>query len=209
MRKQGHFGVRRLVAALVCGGLAPQLFESGRDKSRATKAVTSYRNAKRERAAAPNRLQLSLLSRSKPFTYHAPLNCARGGLTMKHSSLIPVERIEKAIYLIRSEKVMLDRDLADLYGVPTKAFNQAVKRHQDRFPPDFMFQLTMQEAREWWSEETARRLTDIVLREPMGEETGGGQAERRPPAWFPVVCDHRLLSRSPSGCPDVLHKPIR
>ena len=42
---------------------------------------------------------------------------------MKHSSLIPVERIEKAIYLIRSEKVMLDRDLADLYGVPTKAFN--------------------------------------------------------------------------------------
>ena len=77
---------------------------------------------------------------------------------MKHSSLIPVERIEKAIYLIRSEKVMLDRDLADLYGVPTKAFNQAVKRHQDRFPRDFMFQLTMQEAREWWSEETARRL---------------------------------------------------
>jgi len=42
---------------------------------------------------------------------------------VKHSSLIPVERIEKAIYLIRSEKVMLDRDLADLYGVPTKAFN--------------------------------------------------------------------------------------
>ena len=70
---------------------------------------------------------------------------------MKHSSLIPVERIEKAIYLIRSEKVMLDRDLADLYGVPTKAFNQAVKRHADRFPSDFMVQLTMQEAREWWS----------------------------------------------------------
>jgi hypothetical protein len=82
-------------------------------------------------------------------------NCARGGLTMKDSSLILVERIEKAIYLIRNEKVMLDRDLADLYGVPTKAFNQAVKRHKDRFPPDFMFQLTMQEAREWWSEETA------------------------------------------------------
>jgi hypothetical protein len=73
-------------------------------------------------------------------------NCARGGLTMKNSSLIPVERIEKAIYLIRGEKVMLDRDLADLYGAPTKAFNQAVKRHTDRFPPDFMFQLTEQEA---------------------------------------------------------------
>ncbi len=77
---------------------------------------------------------------------------------MKHSSLIQVERIEKAIYLIRGEKVMLDRDLADLYGVPTKAFNQAVKRHKDRFPPDFMFQLTMQEARESWSEEPASRL---------------------------------------------------
>jgi hypothetical protein len=77
---------------------------------------------------------------------------------VKHSSLIPAERIEKAIYLIRGEKVILDRDLADLYGVPTKAFNQAVKRHKDRFPPDFMFQLTMQEAREWWSEETASRL---------------------------------------------------
>jgi ORF6N domain len=77
---------------------------------------------------------------------------------VKHSSLISVERIEKTIYLIRGEKVMLDRDLADLYGVPTKAFNQAVKRHKDRFPPDFMFQLTMQEAREWWSEEPASRL---------------------------------------------------
>ena len=59
---------------------------------------------------------------------------------------IPLERIEKAIYLIRDEKVMLDRDLAVLYGVTTKAFNQAVKRHKDRFPSDFMFQLTMEEA---------------------------------------------------------------
>ena len=77
---------------------------------------------------------------------------------VEHSSLIPVERIERAIYLIRGEKVMLDRDLADLYGVPTKAFNQAVKRHADRFPQDFMFQLTMEEARKWWSEETESRL---------------------------------------------------
>jgi ORF6N domain-containing protein len=45
---------------------------------------------------------------------------------VKDSSLIPVERIEKAIYLIRGEKVMLDRDLAKLYGVSTKVFNQAV-----------------------------------------------------------------------------------
>ncbi len=65
---------------------------------------------------------------------------------MKDSSLIPVERIEKAIFNIRGEKVMLDRDLAHLYGVPTKAFNQTVKRHADRFPADFMFQLIEQEA---------------------------------------------------------------
>jgi phage regulator Rha-like protein len=58
---------------------------------------------------------------------------------------IPVERIEKSIYLIRREKVMLDRALASLYGVSTKAFNQAVKRHKERFPSDFMFQLSIEE----------------------------------------------------------------
>ena len=58
---------------------------------------------------------------------------------------IPVERIEKAIYLIRGEKVMLDRDLAELYEVQTKALNQAVRRNRDRFPSDFMFQLTKEE----------------------------------------------------------------
>ncbi len=72
-------------------------------------------------------------------------NCA-GGLAMKDSSLIPVERIEKAIYLIRGEKVMLDSDLATLYGVETKAVNRAAKRNLKRFPPDFMFQLTAEES---------------------------------------------------------------
>jgi hypothetical protein len=64
---------------------------------------------------------------------------------MKHSSLIPVERIEKAIYLIRGEKVMLDRDLAELYQVETRVLNQAVGRNHERFPPDFMFELTREE----------------------------------------------------------------
>ena len=59
---------------------------------------------------------------------------------------IPPECIEKAIFLIRGEKVMLDRDLATLYGVATSVFNQAIKRHKNRFPPDFMFRLTMGEA---------------------------------------------------------------
>ena len=61
------------------------------------------------------------------------------------SSIIPAERIERAILLLRSQKVMLDAHLAGLYGVPTKVFNQAVKRNLDRFPADFMFQLTDEE----------------------------------------------------------------
>ena len=66
---------------------------------------------------------------------------------MSNIDLIP-ERIEKAIYLIRGEKVMLDRDLADLYQVQTKALNQAVRRNLDRFPADFMFQLSEKEVSE-------------------------------------------------------------
>jgi hypothetical protein len=57
-------------------------------------------------------------------------------------SLVPMERIERAILLIRGEKVMLDIDLAAIYGVTTKALNQSVKRNASRFPTDFMFQLT-------------------------------------------------------------------
>jgi hypothetical protein len=60
--------------------------------------------------------------------------------------VIPSERIESAIYLIRGEKVMLDRDLALLYEVETKVLNRAVKRNLQRFPSDFMFQLTAEEA---------------------------------------------------------------
>lgn len=61
---------------------------------------------------------------------------------MKSVSLIPTEKITSKIYLIRKEKVMLDSDLAELYGVETKVLVQAVKRNIDRFPKDFMFQLT-------------------------------------------------------------------
>src|SRR2546430_2577644 len=58
---------------------------------------------------------------------------------------IPVERIEKSIYMIRGEKVMLDRDLAQLYGVETRILNQSVSRNRERFPNDFMFELTRDE----------------------------------------------------------------
>jgi hypothetical protein len=60
-------------------------------------------------------------------------------------SLIPVDRIEKAILLIRGQKLMLDADLAELYGVETKVLVQAIKRNLERFPEDFMFHLSQEE----------------------------------------------------------------
>ena len=61
------------------------------------------------------------------------------------NELIPQEVVEKRIYLNRHQKVMIDRDLAELYGVETKFLNRAVKRNIDRFPEDFMFQLSKEE----------------------------------------------------------------
>src|SRR5205823_5057920 len=65
---------------------------------------------------------------------------------------LPAERIERAILAIRGHKVMLDRDLAKLYGVQTGALNQAVKRNLKRFPEDFMFQLSKDETEKWKSQ---------------------------------------------------------
>lgn len=62
--------------------------------------------------------------------------------------LVPRERIEQTILVIRGQRVMLDIDLAKLYGVSTKALNQAVKRNANRFPNDFMFRLTQKEKSE-------------------------------------------------------------
>ncbi len=60
-------------------------------------------------------------------------------------SIIPAETVTSKIYLIRKEKVIIDSDLAGLYGVETRALKQAVRRNIDRFPEDFMFQLTKEE----------------------------------------------------------------
>jgi hypothetical protein len=60
-------------------------------------------------------------------------------------ALVPIETIVSKILVLRGEKVLLDRDLAELYGVTTKALNQAVKRNRKRFPSDFMFPLTKEE----------------------------------------------------------------
>jgi len=71
---------------------------------------------------------------------------AKGGAMSETIELILSDSIiDQRILLIRGQRVMLDADLADLYGIPTKALNQAVKRNQDRFPSDFMFQLSKEE----------------------------------------------------------------
>jgi hypothetical protein len=79
-------------------------------------------------------------------------------------SLVPVERIEAIIYVLRGEKVILDRHIASLYEVSTKVLLQAVKRNLARFPKDFMFQLT--------AEETAD------LRSQIGTSSWGGSRYR-------------------------------
>ena len=66
-------------------------------------------------------------------------------MAKKATSIIPIERIQQCIYLFRGQKVMLDSDLADLYGIETGALVRAVKRNIDRFPSDFMFHLSKSE----------------------------------------------------------------
>jgi hypothetical protein len=76
----------------------------------------------------------------------------------------PKKPIELLIFTLRGQKIILDADLAELYGVPTKAFNQAVKRNADRFPQDFLFQLTAQE----WSNLKSQIVTssmDVLQKE--------------------------------------------
>lgn len=76
----------------------------------------------------------------------ARMDCPSGhGKMSEDRSFVPLERIERSILLIRGQKVMLDRDLAQLYGVETRTLNQAVRRNIDRFPEDFMFRLTREE----------------------------------------------------------------
>ncbi len=66
--------------------------------------------------------------------------------------IVPQQIIESKIYLLRGKKVMLDRDLATLYGVETRTLNQAVRRNINRFPEDFMFQITTEEMENWKSQ---------------------------------------------------------
>jgi hypothetical protein len=72
----------------------------------------------------------------------------RRGFMDSSQQLVAEEGIESIIFHMRGEKVIIDADLARLYGVPTKRLNEQVKRNKDRFPADFMFQLTAQEKSE-------------------------------------------------------------
>ena len=85
-------------------------------------------------------------------------------------SIVPIERIEKRIHFIREQKVMLDAELAELYGVTTGALNQAVKRNKDHFPSDFLFELS--------SEETEDLKSQIVT-----SSSWGGRRRSRPIAF--------------------------
>ena len=83
---------------------------------------------------------------------------------MERKDLVPSELIESKIFLIRNKKVMLDRDLAVLYGVETKALKQAVKRNPKRFPGDFMFELNPVEFKNWRSQFVTSKADKMGLR---------------------------------------------
>jgi hypothetical protein len=85
---------------------------------------------------------------------------------MKKESLLPAELIINKIILLRDQKVLIDRDLAELYGVDTRALNQAVKRNLKRFPEDFMFQMTKEEFEIWRSQVVTSNNDKMGLRRP-------------------------------------------
>ncbi len=81
-----------------------------------------------------------------------------------NKSLLPSERIINRILVIRNQKVILDRDLALLYGVETRVLKQAVRRNRKRFPSDFMFQLTKEEFTRWRSQIVISKADEKGLR---------------------------------------------
>jgi len=99
-------------------------------------------------------------------------------MAKRPKSPIPIEQIDGMIRTIRGARVMLDRDLAKIYGVPTKAFNQAVKRNRQRFPEDFMFRLTLEEAKVLQASRsqtaTSSRLTDPLRSQTVTSSQRGG-----------------------------------
>jgi hypothetical protein len=85
---------------------------------------------------------------------------------MKRLNHLTDEVIVNKIYVIRTLKVMIDKDLAELYGVETRILNQAVRRNLKRFPEDFMFQMTQQEFSDWKSQIVITKSEKMGLRKP-------------------------------------------
>ena len=108
----------------------------------------------------------------------------------KTTAVVPIEQIEQAIHIARGQRVMLDSDLARLYGVTTMAPNQAVKRNADRFPEDFAFQLTPQE------------FSDLISQIVISKAGRGG---RRTPPW--VFTEHGVAMLSSVLLQQMMEKP--
>lgn len=102
----------------------------------------------------------------------------RGGYLMKPT--VTMETIERKIYLIRGQKVMLDSDLAELYGVETKVLNQSVRRNIMRFPLDFRFQLTAEESEILRCQTGILELHDYLRSQIVTSKTGRGGRRYQP-----------------------------
>jgi chromosome condensin MukBEF ATPase and DNA-binding subunit MukB len=102
---------------------------------------------------------------------------------MANKALIPVERLERTIVLLRGHRVMLDSTLASLYGVEVRALNRAVKRNAERFPLDFMFRLTSEEAEHSRSQSVTLKAEGPETTDDLGSKsqsvTSGSWGGRR------------------------------
>ena len=85
---------------------------------------------------------------------------------MEEKALIPDEVVMTKIYVIRGQKVMMDRDLAELYGVETKRLKEQVRRNIDRFPTDFMFEMTKEELSDWRTQFATSNSEIMGIRRP-------------------------------------------
>jgi hypothetical protein len=86
-----------------------------------------------------------------------------------------IAKIDALIYMVRGQRVMIDRDLAELYGVPTGTLNKAVKRQQNRFPADFMFKLTAEEALRLRSQFVTAKSERLISQIAISKKGRGGQ----------------------------------
>ena len=116
-------------------------------------------------------------------------------------NLIPADRIESKILYLRGQKVMIDFDLAVLYGVETKKFNQAVKRNLERFPDDFMFQLTKEEANlisQFATSSSVLRSQFVTSNNKNSEIKQIQGRNLRPQRWMVVAADVICLTLLPN-----------